>query len=193
MAEFWLLGCWTVAVLVGMSVRLYNHRNLRWLLGHWRHAASEAGLTSIEEFRSSVTGYSGTIFVRLTRFDEEKGHGTHVEIGGPGLAPGLTLDPEPWAVFSPEPNPREIEIGDAAERWCAAPSKLRAMSRSPLPAGSPVACSAWTSQATCRRLPDEAAVAPTRRSGFTSYCVQHSRSRSASWCPRTWPRGSPRT
>jgi hypothetical protein len=102
------------SVLYGVvmsAVELHYRRRSRWLPALWREAAREVGLASIHEFESAVTGYSGTLLVRLSEPGDEEGKGTRVEIAGPGLAPGLTLRPEDRSVFASR-SPREIEVGD---------------------------------------------------------------------------------
>jgi hypothetical protein len=102
------------SVLYGVvmsAVELHYRRRPRWLPALWREAAREVGLASIHEFESAVTGYSGTLLVRLSEPGDEEGNGTRVEIAGPGLAPGLTLRPEDRSVFASR-SPREIEVGD---------------------------------------------------------------------------------
>ena len=108
-----LLVVWAVVVLTSLGTTLWRPDNRR-LLERWQQAAKDAGLTAIEVFPSVVTGYRGTLLVRIREFADERGHGTQVELAGPGLAPGLTLRREPWSAFSSERNPREIEIGDVA-------------------------------------------------------------------------------
>jgi hypothetical protein len=101
---FWLLA----AVAMG----LHKGHLARARLAFWREAASDAGLSRIEESGSTRTGYSGKLLVRFTDLGEEEGSGTRVEIWGPGLAPGLTLGPEPARALIGSRSPREIEVGD---------------------------------------------------------------------------------
>src|SRR5262245_31650176 len=108
-----LLAAWAVVMLTSLGSFFWRPNNRR-LLERWQQAAKDAGLSAIEVFPSVVTGYRGTLLVRIREFADERGHGTQLEIAGPGLAPGLTLRREPRSVFSSERHPREIEIGDVA-------------------------------------------------------------------------------
>ena len=108
------LGATMALFVTSMLLAATHRRDVRWLLEHWRDAAKKAGLSSIEEFPSAVTGYSGSLLVRLRELAEERGGlGTEVEIAGPGLAPGLTLEPERSSLLGHAPHPRDAEIGDA--------------------------------------------------------------------------------
>lgn len=108
----WLVGAPTVWLLLTVGMQLHKGRLARARLAFWREAASDAGLSEIQESGSTLTGYSGKLLVRLTELGEEERSGTRVEIAGPGLAPGLTLGPEPARALFGSRSPREIEVGD---------------------------------------------------------------------------------
>jgi hypothetical protein len=92
----------TLAVLLLATLR----RDVQWLLEHWRDAASKAGLASIEVFPGAVTAYSGPLLVRFRELGDERGFGTELQIAGPGLAPGLTLEPEHSGQIGYQPHTR---------------------------------------------------------------------------------------
>jgi hypothetical protein len=105
-------GAVSVWLLATVAIQLNKGRLARARLAFWRESARGAGLSRIQESGSTLTGYSGTLLVRLTEPGEQEPSGTRLEIAGPGLAPGLTLGPEPARALFGRRSPREIEVGD---------------------------------------------------------------------------------
>lgn len=79
----------------------------------WRESASEAGLEVVPDDGSeTVTAMAGPLRVRFSEGWRSAGHATKLEIDGRGLAPGLTLRPEPPGAPPASQRPKEIEVGD---------------------------------------------------------------------------------
>ena len=78
----------------------------------WREAARAAGLSDVEESQGTLTGGTGSLRVRLSRYGVGDVHGTRITVSGPGLAGDLTVRPEGARdLLRTVRGAREIEIG----------------------------------------------------------------------------------
>ena len=78
----------------------------------WREAARAAGLSDVEESQGTLTGGTGSLRVRLSRYGVGDVHGTRITVSGPGLAGDLTVRPEGAStLLRTVRGAREIEIG----------------------------------------------------------------------------------
>ena len=97
-------------------------------LGLWREAARAAGLRAVAESADSLAGWSGSLRVRLERFDDRETGGTRLRVSGPSMPSGLTVGPEGLAtLLRGARGVREVEVGhdtfDAAA-WVEGPPAL---------------------------------------------------------------------
>jgi HEAT repeat protein len=103
-----------LALAVGLAGAALRAANSRARMAQWRSAAQEAGLADVVGWGDGVlTGASGPLRVRISRYEEDKASGTRVEITAPRLPPNLTLRPEGLRTYLGFRDRKEIEVGDA--------------------------------------------------------------------------------
>jgi HEAT repeat protein len=96
-------------------------------LRHWREAARASGLTEVKETLHALSGRTGSLLVRISRYEGGGAYGTRIHVSGPGLPADVTVRPEGFGSSVRGAHVREIEVGDEGfdrAAWVEGPPAL---------------------------------------------------------------------